>query len=243
MRNFMSILRMHSSIEIRPVQPSDIDTIVLLEKEVWSRLGAPILTRAEISSWYEDKSPFFLIAEHNGMPCGYYFGKIISFGSETVLEFLNPDAMTGKGFSRHTHAALGNCLYGISMVSRVRGSGRALYTCVHELLETIGITRLSGLNEYVQTLYAQNTISALPPINVIAKWYLEENARLLGRTSPFLMVSGDVQLPSVALPDPVLAFHVMDTRFLIHGLIPNYIVPDPESLNYGALILSEYPHR
>jgi hypothetical protein len=239
---------MYTQIKVRAVCEEDLDTLACIEKEVWSRLNTPILSRENLQEWYEDNSPFFLVALQNGEICGYYFGKIISFDITAIDKFLEPTRMTGLGFTTHLHDPQGSFLYGINIVSLVRGTGRILYETAHKLCAqlqipySIGITRLPGL-----ALYMEEIESILGPIlpdlhDEIATSYICESAKLLGMPIEKIQKS-ELFFPQLSVPDHMLAFHVQGTISRLMRLVSNYIVPDPESLNYGACFVSEFLHR
>jgi hypothetical protein len=236
---------------VRHVERDDIPALARLETAVWTGLGTPILTETELSNWLDEGSPFFLIAESDGVPCGYYFGRRVRFSIERHGSFFDPRLMTGHGWSAHAHDPAGNCLYGINIASIKRGSGRVLYEAVHDLLDvmgldySVGITRLSGLDAYLSGIERTND-GALPyPEDAIALWYAHESARLLGlRSWSECQAKPELEgLPELTEPDPVLAFHVRGTTFGTLGILSGYIVPDPESRDYGAMIVSAFPHR
>ncbi len=242
---------MTSAIQVRNVERKDLATLAQLETAVWTGLGTPILTESVLTEWFDDGSPFFFIAELDGVPCGYYFGRRIRFSMEEHRAFFNPALMTGQGWSAHPHVPDGNCLYGINIVSTIRGSGRALYQAVHDLLEvmgldySVGITRLSGLDAYLSGIEARNGGILPYEQDAIALWYAHESAERLGlRSWSECQAKPELEgLPALENPDPVLAFHVQGTTFGILGILPGYIVPDPESRDYGATIVSAFPHR
>jgi hypothetical protein len=235
-------------ITIRTACSDDIGSIVALEQHVWGKLGIPALTRNEIADWYEDQSPFFLVAVHEGMIRGYYFGKRVHFSMNEIDNFTDPHLATGKGFSRHTHAASGNSMYGISLLSTLQGAGRSLHTAIHDRLEelqirySIGFSRLSGFSEYLNNIGFR---SSLPTdMNDAALWYAHAQAKKLGmRPWPHYPSRQLLELPYPNYVDPVLAFHVRGTTFGLAGIMRDYIVHDSQSRNYGAFIVSEFPHR
>lgn len=236
-----------SSITTRSVRATDLDALAALEAKVWRRHGTPVLRREDLLAWYEEESPYFLVAEKDGALCGYYFGRQVAFSPKRVSEFLDPTRVTGKGFSTHVHDPLQDSFYGISVVATVPGAGALLNEHVHQLLETmgmqyfVGFTRLSCFRAYVARV--QEVHNGLPyPLDDIALWYAHESAQLLGmRVWEEARPKPPLTLPPLRRPDPVLAFHVRGTTFGLLDILLNYM-PDPASMNYGALIASSYPH-
>jgi hypothetical protein len=236
---------------VRPVERADIPALAQIEKDVWRRLGTPVLSEEDLTSWLDEESPFFLVAESGGVPCGFYFGRRVRFSIERCGEFFAPSLMTGTGWSRHAHDPRGNSLYGITIASTLHGTGRALYEAVYDLLDvmalsySIGITRLSGLDAYLTEVESKHGGTLPYGEDEIALWYAHESAERLGmRTWKECAEKPRLEgLPKLERADRVLAFHVRGTTFGLLGTLPGYIVPDPESRGYGAMILSAFPHR
>lgn len=237
-----------NTVITRPVEEQDLDGLAALEARVWKRRHAPILTRKELAEWYDERSPYFIVAEDPDGICGYYFGRQIAFSPDRLDAFLDPALITGRGLSNHPHDPSQDSVYGISVVAEVPGVGALLNDAVHELLEVMGIryfvgfTRLSRLSAYLE--YLERTGPLPYDEELIAQWYAHESATLLrmprweqAEASPSL-----ASLPPLRRPDPVLAFHVQGTTFGLLAVLPNYM-EDPASRNYGACIASGYPHR
>lgn len=240
---------MTPEITVRPVRESDLDSIASLEEEVWSNLDSLPLTKEDLAEWHKLKSPFFIVAEKDGVVCGYYFGKRTPFVLEDRHRFLDPTNANGHGSIPYEHVPDGESLYGMSITSNQRGAGKALYSEVRRLMRKLRIrysvnyTRLSGLDTYLKSI-ENPTDGTLPyAMDEIALWYAHENAEKLGmRRWNECVPKPTLSLPIIETVDPVLAFHVRGTTFGLLGILPNYVIPDPESRNYGALILSESPH-
>jgi hypothetical protein len=237
-------------IQVRIARKNDLEALADLEQEIWRPLGTPILSKDELRSWLEEKSPFFLVAEYEGNVCGYYFGRRVTFSLRETCKFLDPDLVTGRGWSQHSHDSSGNSMYGISMISSVRGAGGALHSKMNELLHeyhieySIGFSRLPGFDAFakeVEEMYEGN-----PPCNMdeTALSYVWENALALKmKCWPHCPKGPGVIVPELRAPDPVLAFHVRGANYGLAGILPKYIVPDPQSRDYGAFIVSQYPHH
>lgn len=239
-----------STITIRSVRRDDLETLAALDQRVWRRRkDTPILTIGEFRAWYEEDTPFFLVAECDGRVCGYYFGHEICFHPKNASAFIGPKWRTGRGYSNHPHApGTRECVYGISVVA-TDGAGAHLKDEFYNQLEVMGIqyfigfTRLSGLAGYCRQL--EKAHGGMLPYDEadVVLWYAHESMRLLGKKvwteAP---PCPDLPLPRLRRPDPVLAFHVRDTNFGLLGIQPGYM-PDAASRDYGACILSSAPHR
>lgn len=232
------------SINVREVQECDLDAVTALEAAVWSPLGTPVLDRDQIGAWYEKRSPFFLIAEEAGVPCGYYFGQLVGFSLDECADFFRPGQ--GTLWEPRAHDPSGTSLFGINIVSRVQGTGGALYARVRSQCEdfglaySVGVSRLAGLAAYME----EHAAAALYDPGEVALWYALESAELLGmRTWDVCPEKPHLTLPRVRTPDPVLRCHAKGGHFGITGLYPKYIEPDPESRDYGVCIVSAFPHR
>lgn len=237
------------AITVRSVRASDLDALAELEMSAWKRHGTPILSREDLATWYAEESPYFLVAEDATGICGYYFGRQIDFSPARLDEFLDPARVTGKGMSDHPHDPYGDSVYGISVVSKTPGAGTLLNEYIHQLLEVMGIrhfvgfTRLSKFSAYVERVTSMYQNESRHSLDDIALWYAHESSALLDmRQWKEALPKPTLSLPPLRRPDPVLAFHVRGTNFGLLTILPNYM-PDPASMNYGALIASSYPHR
>jgi hypothetical protein len=239
----MRSIDMDNSFQVRPARESDLDALAVLEQHVWSPLGTPVLSREDLAAWFAECSPFFLVAEHGGQVCGSYFGRLITLTKEKALGFLDPSHATGKGFSAFAHEPGAPDLYGINILSDVRGAGRALYEEVHllkvrmRIRYSIAFTRLTGLASFLMER------GPVADTDAMALWYAQESARLLGlRVWPECVPALQLALSPLHEADAMLAFHTKGTQFGLLGVLPNYM-PDPASSNYVALIFSDFPHR
>ncbi|HEY0011209.1 MAG TPA: hypothetical protein VGB97_04895 [Candidatus Paceibacterota bacterium] len=230
---------------IRRARRDDLDALALLEQKSWTRRGTPVLSKTDLAHWYAEGSPFFLVAEQGAAICGYYFGRQVHFSPDEAADFLDRGKLTDKGFSVHAHDLFGDSVYGINVTATVPGAGIALNRAVHELLEEmrmkyfLGYTRLSSFGSFLRRLPNE----ANEREDDLALWYACESARLLGmRVWPQAPEHPALGLPALRRPDPVLAFHVRDTRLGLFAIVRDYMT-DPASRNYGAFIVSEYPHR
>lgn len=238
---------MQQEIIVRPVRNTDLPVLARLEDAAWKRHGIPALTLPDLSAWYEEYSPLFLVAESEGKISGYYFGRIIRFALEDAHTFLTPvECAGGWEWGRHPHDPNADSAYGICVVSVVPGAGIALNNVVQDILckrrirYFVGVSRLSRFDRFFKT--AQISGSDQTEYDS-ALWYVHESASLL--SMPVWTQCAPkpcVMLPKLRRPDPVLAFHVRGTSFGLLGVLPNYM-PDAASRNYGAVILSEFPHR
>ena len=235
---------MAQEILIREVREADLDRLAELENETWLPRGIPALTRADLAEWYEGKSPFFLVACANEVPCGYYYGLLTTFTLETQDDFFR--SRGGPLWKPPPHDPDGTSLFGINIVSQMRGAGTALYRTVRDACErmhlafSVGISRLPGLNGYL----VENPAAELYEPDEVALWYALKNGELLGMRHWSVCPSlPQLALPSPRVPDPVLATHAKGGYFGITGIQRHYIEPDPESRGYGVRIVSMYPHR
>lgn len=239
-----------SVITIRSAQETDPGALSKLDARAWARRrGTPVLSREEFEEWYQEQTPFFLVAEQEGTHCGYYFGHEIEFHPSRPDEFLDGRRATGRGYSSHPYIpGSRECVYGISVVATVPGAGERLKDEFYNLLEVMGIqyfigfTRISRFDAYCRTL--EGEYGTLPHAEQdIALWYAYESARLLGmQVWEQAPPCPALRLRPLRRPDPVLAFHVQGTNFRLLGLQAEYM-PDVASRNYGVCIASSIPHR
>ncbi len=238
------------SMIVRATTEADLDTLVALEEKAWKRHEVPALTRSELNMWYAQRSPFFLVAEVDGVISGYYYGIQVEFSIETMDAFVAPSEDGGAVYHKHRHDPHGSSVYGISVASLTPGVGQALNSKVHELLAIldaryfVGFSRMFLFDKYASRLERGNN-GILPfDQDALALWYAHESARV-ARMRPW----GDIctKKPSIDLPplhraDPIMAFHALNVRVGLTRILPNYM-HDPSSRNYGAFLVSEAPHQ
>lgn len=232
------------NIKIRKVVEADLGLLAELEVKTWSPLSIPALTYSELTEWYEGGSPFFLVACANEVPCGYYYGILTTFDLETQDEFFR--SRGSPLWKPPPHDSRGTSLYGVNIISNMRGAGTALYGSVREacrrmrLVFSVGVSRMPGLDRYL----TENPGAELYDPDEVALWYALRNGELLGmRNWSVCPPLPQIVLPPLSAPDPVLATHAKGGHFGITGIQRQYIEPDPESRGYGVRIVSAYPHR
>lgn len=239
---------MNVPITVRPVRRDDLEPLSLLDTAAYARHGIPSMSLAELAAWYEEESPLFLVAEHENRLCGYYYGRLIRFDVDEDAEaFCAPRPEGTWQWDRYPHNPVAESAYGICVAATVPGAGAALNAGIHDVLEHrrvryyVGISRLSRLDRYVESIKSLG--GELPDEGEIALWYTYQSADLLHMPIwPACPRRPCVLLPELRRPDPVLAFHVQGTTFGLLGLLPDYM-PDAASRNFGAVIVSEFPHR
>jgi hypothetical protein len=233
------------TITVRSVQTADLPALAEMESQVWNKIGAHTLSLTVFESWLEEKSPLFLVAEEAGIPCGFYFGRMITLSVTTALQFLDSEKIGMTGINPYPHDPNGQSVYGVTMLSTIPGAGKALYACVWQLKRSlnirysIGISRLPGLRDYVEKSGIK-----IARVADFALWYALSSSRLLKlRTWPLCQSIQQVPLGlTLTAPNRMLAFHTYGTSFGLLGVLPNYM-KDYASMDCGAVILSEYPHR
>lgn len=233
---------------IREVRESDLSALVGIEQKRWSREGTDILGIELLTQWYETQSPFFLVAEKNEEITGFYYGMQVHFSMDTIEEFTSADARTDQGYTKHTHDPSGISAYGVNVVTIAPEAGVALNQEVHRRLVAmkapyfIGFTRLVHLDHYLRGVEATNGGKLPYPESEIALWYAHQTMKMIdARVWSQCSKEPDLDLPPLRRPDTILAFHVHHTRFGLVRVVPQYM-EDPKSRNYGAFIVSDWPH-
>lgn len=233
---------------IREVEASDLPALAAIEKQRWTRENTPILSLEKLEEWYQTKSPFFLVSEKDGVVEGYYYGMQIHFSLETYQEYTSADARTDQGYTVHTHDPTGTSVYGVNVVTIAPEAGALLNAEVHRRLRHfnaeyfIGFTRLVHLDRYLSAI--EETHGGTLPYDepAIALWYAHETMRLIdARKWEDYTKQADLALPALRRPDTILKFHVQGTLFGLLDVVSNYM-EDPKSRNYGAFIVSSWPH-
>lgn len=223
---------------VRPVRASDLSALAEIEALTWRKEGAHVLSEDDLRVWFEEQSPLFLVSEHEGRVCGYYFGRFIEFTFAAMDDFIRGEIIHDGSWHRHyRHAPGATTAYGLSTASVVKGAGTVMSARArsiwkdHGIELCIGFTRLNGLDAYLKSL------GTLPyPEAEIALWYAHESAKLLGlRSWGACTPQPSLELPPPAAPDPVLAFHARGNPIGLLRVVPGYM-PDTASRNYGAFI-------
>ncbi len=235
------------SFHIRGVSAADVDVLETLEAQVWGALHMYALTRDDLTRWMQVQSSFFIVAEHNNVIVGYFLGQHNHFDPVSIDQYIKLDIITGKGYINIPHDPAGDSLYGISIVSVMRGAGHALYQRVlHELAAQkkkyyFGYVRLAGFRPFLQTLNPQEQVhAATQGLDTVALWYAHEcMERIGGKVWAQCTAKPTLALPSPP-PDPILSFHVKNCNgaFGLMRVVPHYM-HDPASINYSAFLVYE----
>lgn len=233
-----------STLVIREVEARDIVRLEALEKKIWSGLGTAILSASDITQWFANHSPFFLVAEYDGELVAYYYGQCADFSMEHIDEYTAPHILSKTGYTIHVHKADGNSVEGLSVVSCMKGAARALnqevYTRVRRLKKDFyfGYSRLSGFDSYLRGLpaHTRGYADSCDEYHV-ALWYAHESMKLINGKiwETWCTPQPPLCLPPPTVPDPVLSFHAKGTAFGLLRVVPEFM-PDPESRNYGAFL-------
>ncbi len=202
-------------------RPLLLEEVMRVETEAW-----PEEVRATIDK-FESRLAVF--------PQGFFLGKVAPYGlmgvsTSEIIDFdyhLPPtswEEITDNGYIRATHKPTGNALYVVSVgVSRkveklgIKGVGTALISAQKELATRLGLNfvvlgaRISGLGSFA---------SSHPQVLV------EDYLRLKRGNGETL--------------DPEIRFYERN-GFKVLKVVPNYMENDPESLNYGAVMVWERP--
>lgn len=231
---------MHQDIVIRPVRESDLRPLALLERNVWSRRETEILSESSLRKWYEEDSPFFLVAESNGILCGYYFARKVHFDLANIEGFLEEFAVGNTETTRHQ----GNSVYAQSIISVTPGAGVALHNRIHKMFKEagvkyfVGFSRMPMFHKFAKKVELDSAYSHIPE-HELALWYAHESTELMkmecwDECSPKPILP----IPPLRRPDPVIAFHGQSISMSLLRVMPEYML-DPASRNYGAFLAAK----
>ena len=196
-----------------------IDEVMRVEKEAWPEEVQA--TRDKFESRLNIFPKGFLLAEVQGFGImGVSTSEIINFDSDKPPP--SWEEITDNGYIRSTHKKDGDALYVVSVgVSRrveqlgIKGVGTALVNAQQYLASTLGLNyvvlgaRISGYGKYFES-HPETRVED----------YLELK-REDGETL-----------------DPEIRFYERN-GFKISKIVPNYMEDDPESRNYGAVMVWE----
>ena len=230
---------MEPVIIIRPVRLQDLDKLAVLEKKAWQRRETEILSETSLRKWYEERSPFFIVAELNQEICGYYFARQVHFNPTDTDKFLeqfdSDDSLPPNPEGRSVYAQ--------SVVATTPGAGTALHHAIHELFKIygieyfIGFSRMPMFSRFAKRI-KESEVGSRYSLDTLALWYAHESLERLGMEAwPQCTAKPKLSLPPLRKPDPVIAFHGKAIKMSLLRVMPNYM-QDPESLNYGALLAS-----
>jgi len=195
-------------IEIRRVKKSELNDVIRVENEAW-----PEEIRAHLEKFESRISIFsqgFLAAYSNGTMAGVSTSQIIDYPN---MDLTSWEKITDNGFITRSHNPKGNAIYvvslGISNKYQGRGLGSKLIEAQKQLVNRLGLQFLV-LGARIPMYHKHNTI----PIHDYLKLKNEKGEPL----------------------DKELRFYLR-TGLNIDRVVPNYMEDDPESLNYGVVMV------
>jgi ribosomal protein S18 acetylase RimI-like enzyme len=206
---------MNIGIVVRPADVSDLESLLMIEREAWSEGLA--FTEDHFRSHLEVFKDFpegIQIAEAQGVAAGNAVAQLMKYDLENPI----PDwyTATNDGFLRRTHDPEGNVLYGVSLSVSPRFSslrvGKAIIEAAkrivvkHQLTRFILGSRVPRFHLYAEKMTISDYIRA------------KRGLRFL---------------------DPELEFYNR-CKLQVVKILPNYF-DDPESLNYGILMVWDNP--
>ncbi len=219
---------MRRRVKIRQARVDDIEAMLWGEEKAW-----PENLRAS-REMYESRLGTFpqgtLVAEGEGKIEGVVVVEIVNFRSVSDVRSWNE--ATDYGYIRKSHNPKGNSFYGINLSVCPRaqsGVAVALLEAVgklaikHNLKQIVLGARIPGFIRYLEKHCEKNGVSAISDEkrDKIAEDYIQTTNR---RRNPL---------------DPQITFYQRAGMKIIK-LLPNYF-KDPESLNYGILVVWPNP--
>jgi len=219
---------MRRKIRIKQARADDIEAILLVEKKAW-----PENLRASREMCESRLGTFpqgTLIAEGEGKIEGVVVFQIMNFNS--MSDISSWSEATDNGYIRNSHDPQGNTLYGVNLSVSPQTQSRVAVA----LLEAVGKLairynsrqivlggRIPSFARYLKHHCQKNGISVISDKkrDKIAEDYIQAKNR---KGNPL---------------DPQITFY-QKVGMKIIKLLPNYF-KDPESLNYGVLVLWSNP--
>lgn len=204
-----------SKIKIRQAKVNDLKNIIEIEKKAWGENGA-----ADISKFKSRIKTFpegTLVAELNGEIIGVVSTEIVNY--DWQKESYTWYEITDNGYIAKTHNPQGNTLYGVDLSvipEAPRGVGTKLLECVAKL--AIRYNLPYGMLGGRMPDYHKYADKYTPKEYVNAKTTTKKGLEPLDSEIRFYLRAG----------------------LKIIRIIPNYF-KDPESLNYGVLLLWKNP--
>lgn len=219
---------MRRKIRIRQARVNDIEAMLLVEEKAW-----PESLRA-CQEMYQSRLGTFpqgtLVAEIEGEIEGVVVVQIIN--STSIPDIRSWNEATDYGYIKNSHDPKGNSLYGINLSVRPRTQSRAPVALLeavgklairHNFKQIVLGGRIPGFARHLRHYCQKNGISVISDEkrDKIAEDYMRATNK---RGNPL---------------DPEINFY-QKAGMKIIKLLPNYF-EDPESLNYGVLVLWPNP--
>ncbi len=236
------------TMSVRRVTSSDIPRIAELEIERWGRIpGVPPLTTHILYEWFNEQSPFFLVAVYTNTDGseaihGYYFGRLIpQEDTDTLItKFVESEHLRNSGYTEQVHDPHGSIFYGINVTSIHPNAGIALQDAIISLLKIyrinkmIGVARLSGFRYYLSKLSTNLTDPATAAYQYTYRQLRKMNGFI---SNPDELLTDDY--PEPIHHDRVLYYHVHTHRS--HKLLTclPYLPNDTKSAGWGALLIAD----
>ena len=198
------------NLEIKRVEFDEIDEVVKVEEEAW-----PLEIRAPREK-FESRMKIF----SEGFLAAYVNGKMAALSTSQIIRYPNPnltswEGITDNGLIAKSHDANGNALYVVSLGVSSRFQGKGLGS---KLVE------------------AQKKLAKRLELG-----FLVLGARVPGyHRHPHLPLERYIELKrdDGETLDPEIRFYERCGLKIVQ-VVPNYMEDDPESLNYGAVMVWE----
>ena len=219
---------MRRKIRIRQARVDDIEAILLVEKKAW-----PENLRAS-REMYQSRLRTFpqgtLVAETEGKIEGVVVSQIMNHNS--IPDISSWSEATDYGYIKNSHNPEGNSFYGVNLSVCHGSQSRVAMTLLeavgklairHNFKQIVLGARIPSFARYLKHHCQKNGISVISDKkrDKIAEDYIQATNR---RGNPL---------------DPQITFY-QKVGMKIIKLLPNYF-KDPESLNYGVLVLWSNP--
>jgi ribosomal protein S18 acetylase RimI-like enzyme len=207
---------MKNKIKIRQAKIEDIPQILEVEKAAWGE------ERAATFEMFESRIKTFpegtLVAVLDGKIVGVVVVEIIN--SHIINNLSNWYEITDDGFIAKTHNLKGDTLYGVDL-------------SIHPLYQNRGIGK-KLLIEAAKIAIKYNLKQGMLGGRIPNYWKFADKIKV----EDYVRITDQNNFYNVP-PDPGLLFYIK-YGFKIKKIIPNYF-KDPESLNYGVLLVRENP--
>jgi len=219
---------MRRKIKIRQARADDIEAILLVEKKAWPENLRASREMCESRLGTFPQGTF--VAEMEDRIEGVVVFQIMNFNS--IPDVRSWNEATDNGYIQNSHNPKGNSFYGVNLSVCPRAQSKvavALLEAVgklaikHNFKQIVLGGRIPGFARHLRHYCQKNGISVISDEkrDKIAEDYMRARNR---RGNPL---------------DPQIAFYQMAGMKIIK-LLPNYF-EDPESLNYGVLVLWPNP--
>lgn len=232
---------------VRPACAADVPLLAEAERKKFGNAGTDVYGEDYFRCWLEVNPNGLLVATLNGVIAGYSYTQNVDFEFDRIPTLTTYNDLTDDGFTRRTHRLHGNTIDGVTAISLEEGSVHTIFGEILRQMQAerrkfiISGARISGFAAYCNRLRTDGVDLTGISERDLAIYYAEKCAMLRGgKIWPSFGKADALNIPAPTDPDPVLNKWLRHPGFGIAAVM-NKWMKDPESLEYGVLIVLQNP--